>query len=90
MSNKMFGMSTTSTSIRELRQNLKRILARVERGQVVQVTRHRRPVARLEPMHAERGIEPWPDLEARTQAVFGNRIFAAAGSDAVVEGRAER
>ena len=90
LSDKMFDMPTVSISIRELQQNLKRVLARVERGQVVQVTRHRRPVARLEPVHAETGIEPWPDLEARTRAVFGDRTFASAGSDAVLDGRGER
>ena len=86
----MFDMASVSISIRELQQNLKRVLARVERGQVVQVTRHRRPVARLEPVRSEEGVEPWPDLEARTRTVFGSRTFASSGSDAVVEGRGER
>ena len=40
-------MQKNSISIRELQQNLKRTIARVERGQIIEVTRRRRPVARL-------------------------------------------
>jgi len=83
-------MQKGSVSIRELQQNLKRVLARVERGQVIEVTRRRRPVARLAPMHAERTLSPWPDLDARVRAVFGPRVVAPGGSDAVLEGRGER
>jgi prevent-host-death family protein len=83
-------MERVSISIRELQQNLKRVLARVERGQVIEVTRRRRPVARLAPMQAEGGVAPWPDLDARARAVFGGRVLASAGSDAVSEGRGGR
>jgi len=83
-------MQKASVSIRELQQNLKRVLARVERGQVIEVTRRRRPVARLAPMHAGDATAPWPDLDARTQAVFGARVLASPGSEAVSEGRGSR
>ena len=43
--------------VRELRQNLSVYLRRVERGEVLEVTEHGRPVARLEPAPApERSI----------------------------------
>ena len=90
LSDKMSYMQKASISIRELQQNLKRVLARVERGQVIEVTRRRRPVARLAPMHADGATAPWPDLGARTQAVFGARVLASAGSEAVSEGRGVR
>ena len=86
----MCDMATMSISMSELRQNLRRVMALVERGQVVQVTRQRRPVARLVRVRAEAGIDPWPDLEARTWAVFGDRIVNPAGSDAVLGGRGDR
>jgi len=86
----MLYMQKTSISVRELQQNLKRVLARVARGQVIEVTRRHRPVATLAPMHAGDAAAPWPDLDARTKAVFGTRVLAAAGSDAVSEGRGER
>jgi prevent-host-death family protein len=83
-------MQKASISIRELQQNLKRVLARVERGQVIEVTRRRRPVARLAPMRSGRPTSPWPDLDARVRAVFGTRVVTPGGADAVSEGRGDR
>lgn len=41
LSYKMSNMGKGSVSIRELQQNLKRVMARVERGEGVEVTRRR-------------------------------------------------
>ncbi|MQA28781.1 MAG: type II toxin-antitoxin system prevent-host-death family antitoxin [Luteitalea sp.] len=91
LSYKMSDMQkTTSVSIRELQQNLKRVLARVERGQVIEVTRRRRPVARLAPMRSGSPTSPWPDLDARVRAVFGKRVVTPGAADAVSEGRGDR
>ena len=86
----MLYMQKVSISIRELQQNLKRVMARVERGQVIEVTRRRRPVARLAPMPSGRALSPWPDLEARARSVFGERVLATRGTGVVSEGRGER
>ena len=86
----MSDMQKTSISIRELQQNLKRVLARVERGQVIDVTRRRRPVARLTPMRSDSPTSPWPDLDARARAVFGTRVVTPGGADAILEGRGDR
>jgi prevent-host-death family protein len=90
MSYKMSYMGKSSVTVRELQQNLKRVMARVERGEVVEVTRRRRPVARLAPLRPGRPVSEWPDLEARTRAVFGDRIIRPAGSDVVIDQRGER
>jgi prevent-host-death family protein len=79
-----------SISIRELQQNLKRVMARVERGEVVEVTRRRRPVARLSPIRASRPLSAWPDLDQRARDVFGDRIIAPGASEILIEGRGER
>lgn len=89
MSDKMSYMPGPTVSVRELQQNLKRVMARVESGETVEVTRRRRPVARLAPVRPS-GTAPWPDLEARTRAVFGRRVIAPGGADVVVENRGER
>ena len=86
----MLYMQKVSISIRELQQNLKRVMARVERGQVIEVTRRRRPVALLAPMRSGSATSPWPDLEDRARSVFGERVLATGGTDAVSEGRGER
>ena len=83
-------MAKASVSVRELQQNLKRVLARVERGETVEVTRRRRPVARLAPARASRPLSDWPDLEARTRTVFGDRIIRPGAADVVIEARGER
>ena len=86
----MYDMGSVSISVRELQQNLKRVLARVERGQVVEVTRRRKPVARLAPMHSPIAATPWPDLEARARGVFRDRVITPSGADAIAEGRGDR
>jgi prevent-host-death family protein len=83
-------MGKASVSIRELQQNLKRVMARVERGETVEVTRRRKPVAHLAPVKPSRPTTPWPDLRARRRAVFGDRLIAPGGSDVVIEGRDDR
>jgi prevent-host-death family protein len=86
----MLDMAKSTVSIRELQQNLKRVMARVERGQVIEVTRRRRPVARLAPVHLRIGPQPWPDLDARTKAVFGDRIVTPSAAELIIEERGER
>jgi prevent-host-death family protein len=83
-------MAKASVSVRELQQNLKRVMARVEKGETVEVTRRRRPVARLAPAKATRPLSEWPDLQARTRSVFGDRVISPGGCDVVIEGRDER
>jgi prevent-host-death family protein len=90
LSYKMSGMRKASVSVRELQQNLKRVMARVERGETVEVTRRRRPVARLAPVSAQRPLSAWPDFEARARAVFGDRTFSPGGSAAVIDDRRDR
>jgi len=82
---------TSAISIRELQQNLKRVMQRVERGEVVEVTRRRRAVARLSPLAGKDGpVSPWPDLNARARAVFGDRVIAPSGSEVVIADREDR
>ena len=86
----MLDMHTYSISVRELQLNLKRVMARVERGQIIEVTRRRRPVARLGPVRAAAPVAPWPDLDARARTVFGDRILTPGASDVLAESRGER
>jgi prevent-host-death family protein len=83
-------MPKSTVSVRELQQNLKRVMARVERGETVEVTRRDRPVARLTPATSAGPVSDWPDLEARTRRVFGDRVISPGGSEAVVDSRGER
>ncbi len=86
----MYDMAKITVSVRELQQNLKAVMNRVERGETVEVTRHRRPVMRLAPVKSPGPAQPWPDLEARTRAIFGKRVLPTGGAAVVIEGRGER
>ena len=86
----MSDMAKSTVSVRELQQNLKRVMARVERGQEIEVTRRRRPVARLTPVGPSATRWPWPDLDARAKSVFGDRVIAPSALEIVIEGRGER
>jgi prevent-host-death family protein len=90
LSYKMSYMRKATVSVRELQQNLKQVIARVERGETVEVTRRRRPVARLAPVAPAGPMSAWPDLEARTRAVFGNRLVVPGGAEVVIDSRGDR
>lgn len=76
--------------MRELQQNLKKVVARVERGETVQLTKRRRVVAKLVPVWPQKAAEPWPDLDARARAIFGDRILVPGASEMLIEDRGER
>ena len=77
-------------SMHALRWNLRKVVARVERGQTIEVTRRGKPVARLVPVIADLPKNIWPDLEQRTRSVFGARTVRPAGSDVVRDQRGDR
>ena len=85
-------MAKNSTiSITQVQQNLKRVMRESPASQVLEVTRQRRPVARLSPLAEKTGpVSPWPNLQARARAVFGNREISPSGSTVVIEDRGER
>jgi prevent-host-death family protein len=83
-------MKPQAVSMRELQQNLKQVIARVERGETVELTRRRRVVARLVPAAGEHPVPPWPDLEARARAVFGDRIITPSPSAQLIKDRGDR
>ena len=80
-------MKPATVSMRELQQNLKKVIERVERGETVELTKRRRVVARLVPAAEARSVPPWPDLEARTRAIFGDRVLKPAGSTLLLRAR---
>lgn len=86
----MYDMQKVRISVRELQQNLKRVMATVERGQVIELTRHGRPIASLAPIPSDGARAPWPDLGARMRTVYGEHLLPSGGSDAVSEGRGDR
>ena len=84
-------MKPVTISMRELQQNLKQVIERVERGETLALTRRRRVVARLVPAVEARPVPPWPDLDARARAIFGDRILSdPSPSEMLIQDREER
>ena len=88
MSGKLSDMG--NVTVRELQQQTKRVIERVELGETIEVLRRRRPVARLSPVPQHQEPAAWPDLGKRVRAVFGTRILKSGASQAVVDARGER
>jgi prevent-host-death family protein len=76
-----------TVSVRELQQNIKHVIDQVEHGQVVEVTRRRRVVARLTPARAAPKRVAWPDLEKRARAVLGRGTIEPPPSEQVAKDR---
>jgi prevent-host-death family protein len=74
-------------TVRELQQNIRRVMEQVERGETVEVTRRRRSVARLTPIRQPRQPVTWPDLAERARKVFGNRIVEPGAGEQLLADR---
>ena len=78
-----------TATIREAQHNLPAILRAVSRGEVVEITRRNRVVARLVPA-TPRPVGGLPDFVARARAIWGRRPPGKPASELVIEARAER
>ena len=87
MSGKLSGME--SISVRELQKNLKRTLARVQRGATLRVTRRRQTVAELRPVRPMNSPKPWPDLKARAESVLGKRVVSPGAARQILADRSD-
>jgi len=83
-------MKEAVVSMRELQQQLKRIVTRVERGETVGLTKRRQLVAHIVPARRSQPAAPWPDLAKRAHGVFGNRMVRPSPSDELIADRGER
>jgi prevent-host-death family protein len=75
-----------TASVRDLRQDFARVLAWVQAGEEVAITRRRQAVARLIPLpHHKRIKGPMPDLAARLTKVFGQRVITDKAMKAITD-----
>lgn len=59
-----------TATVREVQHRLSEILASVERGEEITVTRRGKVVARIVPAQPARARVEWPDFEARMRMRF--------------------
>jgi len=65
-----------SVNLRQLRDT-RQLLAWLEAGEVVELRKRNRVVARIVPESPRAQPAEWPDFEARTRAIFGDRMINA-------------
>ena len=74
-----------SISVRELRQHFPRVEAQLQRGEILEIRKRNKPVARLVPLSAKPLARP--DFEANARRIFGERIAKLTGTEIVAEER---
>lgn len=76
-----------SVNLRQLR-NTPQLMRWIESGEVVELKKRDRVVARIVPETPRPEQVEWPDFEARAKAIFGDRIIPAV--DDLIEERNSR
>lgn len=80
-----------TATVREVQHRLSEILASVERGEEITVTRRGKVVARIVPVRPKRVRVAWPDFEARMKLRFpSGPPPGTPGSELIEESRKER
>ena len=80
-----------SFNVRHLRRHLAAVLAAVEGGEVVEVCRRGRPVARIVPLpSAAAPRSDWSHAEKRLQAVYPTPAGGTTAAQTIADGRGER
>ncbi len=77
-------------SVREVQHHLRKVLAWVEKGEEVQITRRNKPIARIVPAEVHSSPVLFPDFEARARKIWGNTPAGKSLSEAVLDHRDER
>ena len=80
-----------SFNVRHIQHHLAAVLAAVEGGEVIEVCRRGRPVARIVPLPS---IPPqsadWNQAEKRLQAAYPTPVGGVTAAQTIVDGRGER
>ncbi len=82
----MYHMKTVS--VRDLRYDFKKVERLLREGGEIQVTRRRKPIARLIAELAER--PPLPDFLARMRANYGDKVLEPSGAELISADREDR
>jgi len=79
-------------SVRDLRYDFPKVEELLRSGEEIQITKRRRPIARLTPEPAPElaGRPPLPDFLGRMRANFGDRILKVTGAEIISADRDDR
>jgi antitoxin (DNA-binding transcriptional repressor) of toxin-antitoxin stability system len=76
----------TKASVRDLRYNFPRIEAQLRSGEEIEITKHKRVIARLSPVrpHARKAV---PDFAKMLKEIYGDKVMKTTGAELVSEQR---
>ena len=80
-----------SFNVRHIQHHLADVLADVERGEVIEVRRRGRPVARIVPLSSDppRSAD-WSQAEERLLAAYPTPVSGVTATQTIVDGRGDR
>jgi antitoxin (DNA-binding transcriptional repressor) of toxin-antitoxin stability system len=78
-----------TATVRDIRHDFARVLSWIEDGEQVEITRHKRVVARLVPVKSKPRTIKWPDFAARRKKTFPFGVKGKPVSEIVDEGRGD-
>lgn len=79
-----------SFNVRYIQHHLAAVLAEVEGGEVIEVHRRGRPVARIVPVPSEPPPSDWSDVERRLREVYPSPSGSNTASETIADGRGGR
>ena len=79
-----------SLNVRHVQHHLAAVLADVERGEVIEVRRRGRPVARIVPLSSGPLRSDWSGAEKRLQAASPTPSGGTTAAQTIADGRGER
>ena len=74
-----------SATVRDLRYHFPEIEARLARGEVIEIRKRRKVIARLHPVRPK--PQAYPDFAALRKQIFGDKKARQTGTDLVAEFR---
>lgn len=77
----------TTASVRDLRYHFPEIEARLRKGEVIEIRKRRKAIARLHPVRPK--SESYPDFAARAKEIFGDKVAPQTGTELVAEFRGD-
>ena len=83
-------LNMKSASVRDVQHHLSKVLAWVEKGEEVQITRRNKTVAKIVPAEARGTRIPLPAFGARARQIWGEIPIGKSLSQTVIDDRKER
>ena len=77
--------TTTTATVSDLRYRFPDIEARLRRGEIIEIRKRGKAIARLHPIRPKPGTHP--DVAALRKEIFGNKMASTTGPELVVEFR---